>query len=106
MARRAAERLELHIFDVEEGMEAEGRWPEEEWRIGVNACCFRGIRPSQSDDPTYQNVPNGNSEDSVPSVLKNNHARGGGFTQGGYNFTQSRREFRVAHLRCGRRGIG
>ena len=31
---------------------------------------FRGIRPSQSDDPHYPNVPDGNSENSVPSVLK------------------------------------
>ena len=42
---------------------------------------FRGIRPSQSDDPFYQGVPNGNSESSVLSVLKNNQARGGYFTR-------------------------
>ncbi len=31
---------------------------------------FRVIRPSQSDAPCYQSVPDGNSEISVPSVLK------------------------------------
>ena len=31
---------------------------------------FRVIRPSQSDAPSYQSVPDGNSEISVPSVLK------------------------------------
>ncbi len=31
---------------------------------------FRGIRPLQSDDPSYLNVPDGNSENSVSSVLK------------------------------------
>ena len=68
LARRAAERLELCIFDAEGGRE--GRWPEEEWRMGVIARRFRGIRPSQSDAPYYQSVPNGNSENSVLSVLK------------------------------------
>ena len=43
-ARRDAESLELNIFDEEE--DREGRRPEEEWRMGVNARRFRNIRPS------------------------------------------------------------
>ncbi len=40
LARRATESLELRIFDVEEGMESEGRRPEEDWRMGENGSRF------------------------------------------------------------------
>ncbi len=79
-ARRDAESLEFCSFD-EEGGSREGRRPEEEWRMGVNARRFRSIRPSQSDDPYYQNVPDGNSEISVFSVLKITEQRYGYFPQ-------------------------
>ncbi len=63
--------MELSIFDEEE--DREGRRPEEEWRMGVNARRLRNIRPSQSDDPYYQNVPDGNSENSESSVVPQIH---------------------------------
>ncbi len=91
-ARRDAESLELNIFDEEE--DREGRRPEEEWRMGVNARRFRNIRPSQSDDPYYQNVPDGNSENSVFSVLKITEQGYGYFPQVSFGGTQRRREER------------
>ena len=48
---------------------------------GVNGGCFRSIRPSQSDDPYYQNVLDGNSEISEFSVLKITTQRYGYFPQ-------------------------
>ncbi len=88
-ARRDAESLEFCSFDEEE--DREGRRPEEEWRMGVNARRFRSIRPSQSDDPYYQNVPDGNSEISVFSVLKITEQRYDYFPQVSFGGTQSRR---------------
>ncbi len=44
-----------------------------------NECRFRFIRPSRRDDPSHRGVPDGNSENSVLSVLKINYARGDGY---------------------------
>ena len=109
LARRATESLELRIFDVREdglgkqrtdALRRNGEWEK-------TAAGFRSICPSQSDDPSYQGVPDGNSEISVPSVLKKT-------CEGGISRrlrhaeiifgTQSRREFGVLHLRCGGEG--
>ncbi len=92
ISRRAAESLELRIFDAgEEGLgkqRADGLRRNGEWE--KTAAGFRGIRPSRRDDPTYQNVPNGNSEISVLSVLKIT-MRGVVVSRGGFGGTQRRR---------------
>ncbi len=60
--------------------------------MGVNAHRFRSIRPSQSDAPCYQRVPDGDSEISVFSVLKITEQRYGYFPQVSFGGTQRRRE--------------